>query len=146
MEAARAGEAGAGFAVVADEVRSLAGRTSESSRKTEDLINETVRRVEEGHVTQNKLEANFLDIESAVRTVAGQVELIRTAALEQEGALGAVNAAMNDLNAAVLKNEEAAGQTLESSQELSRKAVSLEDASRLLYILTYGRKKRRKRT
>ncbi len=48
VEAARAGESGAGFAVVAQEVRNLAMRSSQASKNTALIIEETVRKIGEG--------------------------------------------------------------------------------------------------
>jgi len=48
VEAARAGEAGAGFAVVADEVRNLAMRAADAAKNTANLIEGTVKQVNEG--------------------------------------------------------------------------------------------------
>ena len=95
IEAARAGDAGRGFAVVADEVRKLAER-SQRRRRIADLIGEiqadTVRAVRVVEETSGRTEAGtavvgaaraaFLEIDHAVRTVAGQIHEIAAATSE----------------------------------------------------------------
>ncbi|MDR0851431.1 MAG: methyl-accepting chemotaxis protein [Clostridiales Family XIII bacterium] len=48
VEAARAGIAGRGFAVVADEVRLLAAKSSESSKRTRDIVEHSRKSIKEG--------------------------------------------------------------------------------------------------
>ena len=48
VEAGRAGESGRGFSVVAQEVRNLAGKSSDASKSTEILIQQSLTAVERG--------------------------------------------------------------------------------------------------
>jgi methyl-accepting chemotaxis protein len=59
VEAARAGEAGAGFAVVADEVRNLAMRAAEAAKNTQDLIEMSNQKIQDGHSLVVKTSKEF---------------------------------------------------------------------------------------
>src|SRR6185437_6644088 len=78
VEAARAGEQGRGFAVVASEVRNLAGRSATAAKEIKDLIQDSVKKVEDGSllVTQSgqTLEQS-LGIEQVGRAVMQMDEL-----------------------------------------------------------------------
>lgn len=71
IEAARGGEAGAGFSVVADEVRNLAARTSDASRKTHELLENTMAEISGSAQLTHEISKSFeLIIESA--TIMGE--------------------------------------------------------------------------
>ena len=55
IEAARAGDLGRGFAVVADEVRVLAGHSQRSSSEIDQLVNDTVQRIEQLNLLLQKI-------------------------------------------------------------------------------------------
>ena len=142
VEAARAGEAGTGFAVVADEVSNLAGLTSEAARRTGELIGEATSRVAEGQSTNEKLVKGFQDMEKSVQSAADQVGMIRKATQEQAQAVESVNSSISTLDKNIKRNEEVAGHFAQSSYTLSRRSVSLKDASKQLYRIALGRRRR----
>lgn len=81
IEAARAGNAGKGFAVVASEVGSLAQKSAEAAKRTNDLITSTIAAVRNGQAATEHTAGVFgetvRDIEKAnsdVRTVAEMVQ------------------------------------------------------------------------
>src|SRR5579859_1926580 len=67
VEAARAGEQGRGFAVVATEVRGLAGRSASAAKEIKTLIQDSVKRVEDGSLLVTQSGQTLAEIVSAVK-------------------------------------------------------------------------------
>ncbi len=76
VEAARAGEAGAGFAVVADEVRNLALRAADAAKNTAQLIEGTVKKVNDGSGLVAKTNEDFSQVAANTAKVGELVTLV----------------------------------------------------------------------
>ncbi len=127
VEAARAGEQGRGFAVVATEVRSLAGRSATAAKEIKDLIQDSVRKVEDGTVLVTQSGQTLEQIVAAVKKVSDIVAEIAAASQEQSSGIEQVNKAvmqMDDMtqqNAALVEEATAASQSMaEQAGELNR--------------------------
>ncbi len=118
VEAARAGEQGRGFAVVATEVRNLAGRSATAAKEIKGLIQDSVKKVDEGSLLVTQSGATLDQIVSAVKKVTDIVAEIAAASQEQSAGIEQVNKAVMQLdeltqqNAALVEEASAASQSM----------------------------------
>jgi methyl-accepting chemotaxis protein len=118
VEAARAGEQGRGFAVVASEVRSLAGRSATAAKEIKELIQDSVRKVDDGSVLVTQSGQTLEKIVASVKKVSDIVAEIAAASREQSSGIEQVNRAvmqMDELtqqNAALVEEATAASQAM----------------------------------
>jgi methyl-accepting chemotaxis protein len=125
VEAARAGEQGRGFAVVAAEVRNLAGRTAESSKEIENLIKESVSRVEKGNVLVQRAGEMLKQIVVNTKHTSDVVVEIASAVKEQSSASEQIQSAIEQLNQVTQQNAAMVEEIATSSETLNFEAESL---------------------
>ena len=154
IEAARAGEQGRGFAVVAEEVRKLAEESQDAAgtisglvqeirsetERTVQVVEDGVRRTEQGTATVAEARAAFEAIGEAVGDMTARIEQIAAAAQQitattervSEDIIGVANVAESSsataeqVSASTQETSASAQQISASAQELSTTAQSLE--------------------
>ena len=154
IEAARAGEQGRGFAVVAEEVRKLAEESQDAAgtisglvqeirsetERTVQVVEDGVRRTEQGSATVEEARAAFEAIGEAVSDMTARIEQIAAAAQQitattervSEDIIGVANVAESSsataeqVSASTQETSASAQQISASAQELSTTAQSLE--------------------
>ncbi|XTZ40395.1 methyl-accepting chemotaxis protein [Salmonella enterica] len=125
VEAARAGEQGRGFAVVASEVRSLSQRSSQAAKDIEQLISESVSRINIGSELVAKAGETMGQVVQSVTRVNDIMGEISSASEEQSRGIDQIARAVSELDSTTQQNASLVS-------ESSTAAGSLEEQARLL--------------
>ena len=139
VEAARAGEAGAGFAVVADEVRNLAMRAAEAAKNTAQLIEGTVKKVNDGSQLVTATNEAFTKVAQSSAKVGDLIAEISAASREQSGGIDQVNIAITEMDKVVQQNAANAEESASASEEMNAQAEQLREYVNDLVILVTGK-------
>ncbi len=126
VEAARAGEHGRGFAVVATEVRNLAKRSAEAAKDIQDLIHDSIGKIEESHKLVGQTGKSLQKISEKVTSVSVAISEISAATQEQSRSIEHVNQAFVDMGNVVQQNANLVEELAGASQTLAAKASLLQ--------------------
>ena len=125
VEAARAGEAGKGFAVVADEVRNLASKSAVASQNTADLIQRSIRAVENGsHIADDTAEA-LSSVVKQIEDIVVTIDRISSVSEEQAQSITQVTTGIEQISNVVQTNSATAEESAAASEELSAQATAM---------------------
>ena len=125
VEAARAGEQGRGFAVVASEVRSLAGRSATAAKEIKALIQDSVRKVEDGSTLVTESGQTLEQIVVSVKKVSDIVAEIAAASREQSSGIEQVNRAVMQMDELTQQNGTVVEEARAASSTMAEQARNL---------------------
>ncbi len=125
VEAARAGKYGKGFAVVAEEVRNLAGRSANSVKDTNEMVEKAIKNVEGGSKLVEDTAAQLSEIVTGASKVTDLVAEIAIASKEQALGLDQVSVGLGQVDQVTQSNTSSAEESASASEELSSQAEQL---------------------
>ncbi|MCL2599973.1 MAG: methyl-accepting chemotaxis protein [Treponema sp.] len=129
IEAAHAGEAGKGFAVVADEIRKLAESSGEQSKTISSVLKKMKESIDKITRSTDNVMNRFETIDSGVRTVVEQEEIIHNAMEEQSQGSKQILQASGQVSDITQQVKGGSMEMLEGSKEVIQESKNLERAT-----------------
>ena len=136
VEAARAGTHGAGFAVVADEVRNLAMRAAEAAKSTQDLLENTVKRIQSGASSLRQMSDDFDGIVKTASVLGEKNRAITMASQQQSSGITQIKDVITQIDQVTQGNASASEESAAAAEELNAQAIATLDVVYELSMLT----------
>ncbi|MEG0649814.1 MAG: methyl-accepting chemotaxis protein, partial [Oscillospiraceae bacterium] len=127
VEAARAGHAGKGFAVVADEVRNLAQKSADAAKDIADLIENSIKVVNNGAVLTQESVAVFKNIVDMSAQITAKVETASEASTNQAISIQQIVLGIEQISSVVQTNSATSEESAAASEELHGQAQLLKE-------------------
>jgi len=126
IEAAHAGDAGKGFAVVADEIRKLAENSGEQSLTIRKILKKIKNSIDKISLSTDNVLNKFEAIDSSVKTVVQQEDIIRGAMEEQGAGSKQILEGIGNVNEITRQVTNGSHEMLEGSKEVINESKNLE--------------------
>ncbi|MCB1743485.1 MAG: HAMP domain-containing protein [Gammaproteobacteria bacterium] len=125
IEAAHAGEYGTGFAVVAGQVRTLARQSADAMQETQRLIDDAIKRVEQGCSLAEQTATSLVEINQGTSQVNTLVDAIAQRSSEQSESAEYIDSGLAELVQFTQENTRGAQLTATNNQKVAEEARSL---------------------